>query len=187
MEDGPGQGNLPAPPAVTGIMSPMPIRRAALPTLATLLALGLSACGREDDQKAADPADSATASGTTSDDTTTGQWPDFAASDYSYRLEVLCFCPLTGPLRVSVAGGEVTSAVRLTKPGKGRQAPAFARLSIDDIIAKANDPAVFKADVTWPAGTDHPTKVTIDQIENAVDDEVTYTISDVEVAPVSAG
>lgn len=177
----------------------MHIRRAALPTLAVLLALGMSACGREDDEQAADPAGDAPSSGTTTgdstgdptgdptDDPTTGQWPDFAATDYTYRLEVLCFCPLTGPLRVTVADGEVTSATRLTKPGKGRQAPDFARLTINDLIAKANDPAIFEAEVTWPAGTDHPTKLTIDQIENAVDDEVTYTISNVQVTPVSAG
>lgn len=168
-------------------MSPMPIRRAALPTLVTLLALGLSACGREDDQLAADPADSASASGTTTVAPTTKQWPEFAADDYTYRLEVLCFCPLTGPLEVTVADGKVTAATRLQKPGKGKEAPEFARLTINDIIAKANDPSVFEADVTWPAGTDHPTKIAIDQIENAVDDEVTYTISDVQVTPVSAG
>lgn len=163
----------------------MQIRRAALPTLAALLALGLSACGREDDEKAADPAGDAPTTGTTtggpSDDPTT-QWPDFAATDYTYRLEVLCFCPLTGPLEVTVADGEVASATRLTRPGKGKQAPDFARLTINDLIAKANDPTVFEAEVTWPAGTDHPTKVVIDQIENAVDDEVTYTISKVELS-----
>lgn len=165
----------------------MQIRRAALPTLATLLALGLSACGHEDDEKAADPATDAPSSGTTTDAPTSKQWPEFAASDYTYRLEVLCFCPLTGPLRVTVTDGEVASAIRITKPGKGTEAPEFARLTINDLIAKANDPAVSEAEVTWPAGTDHPTKITIDQIENAVDDEVTYTIRNVVVGPVSAG
>lgn len=192
-------GNLGAGSTVTGIMRPMHIRRAALPTLATLLAVALTGCGREDDGKAADPASEAPTPGTTTsgsaddptddptEDPTTKQWPDFAATDYTYRLEVLCFCPLTGPLKVTVADGEVTSATRLTKPGKGTQAPGFARLTINDLIAKANDPSVFEADVTWPAGTDHPTKLTIDQIENAVDDEVTYTVSNVQVTPVSAG
>lgn len=168
----------------------MHIRRATLPLLTALLALGLSACGREDDQKAADPAGNDPSPGATADptdDPTTQRWPDFAATDYTYRLEVLCFCPMTGPLEVSVTDGEVTSATRLQQPGKGKQAPEFVRLSINDLIAKANDPSVFAADVTWPDGTDHPTKIAIDQIENAVDDEVTYTISDVQVTPVSAG
>jgi hypothetical protein len=163
----------------------MQIRHAALPALAAVLALALSACGHEDDERAADPAGEASSSGsssaTTSPDATT-PWPDFAATDYTYRLEVLCFCPLTGPLQVTVADGEVTSATRLTKPGKGKEAPEFARLTINDIIAKANDPRVSEADVTWPAGADHPSKVAIDQIENATDDEVTYTISKVEVS-----
>lgn len=161
----------------------MHFRRAALPLLTALLALGLTACGREDDAKAQDPASDAPSTGTTSDDPTAEQWPEFAASDYAYRLEVLCFCPLTGPLQVTVADGEVTSATRLQKPGKGQQAPEFARLTINDIIAKANDPSVFEADVTWPDGAGHPSTVAIDQIENATDDEVTYTIKDVEVTP----
>lgn len=171
----------------------MQIRRAALPSLAAVLVLALSACGHEDDGKAADPATDAPTSATTTDATddtggpATQHWPDFAATDYTYRLEVLCFCPLTGPLEVTVADGEVASATRLTKPGKGKEAPEFARLSINDLIAKANDPKVSEAEVTWPAGTDHPTKITIDQIENAVDDEVTYTIRNVVVGPVSAG
>lgn len=160
----------------------MHIRRAALPPLAALLALGLSACGGDDQEKAADPASDTPSSGTASDDPSTKQWPEFEATDYTYRLEVLCFCPMTGPLEVRVADGEVTSATRLEKPGKGKQAPGFVRLSINDIIAKANDPSVHEAEVTWPDGTDHPTKVAIDQIENAVDDEVTYTISDVQVS-----
>lgn len=159
----------------------MHIRRAALPVLTALLALGLSACGHEDDEKAADPT-SADPTPTVIDDGGLKTWPEFAPTDYTYRLEVLCFCPMTGPLQVTVADGEVTSATRLTKPGKGKQAPDFARLSINDIIAKANDAAVFKADVTWPDGADHPSSVAIDQIENATDDEVTYTIKDVVVS-----
>lgn len=159
----------------------MHIRRVALPVLTALLALGLSACGHEDDEKAGDPT-SADPTPTVIDDGGLKTWPEFTPTDYTYRLEVLCFCPMTGPLQVRVADGEVTSAVRLTKPGKGKQAPDFARLSINDIIAKANDTAVFKADVTWPDDADHPSSVAIDQIENATDDEVTYTIKDVVVS-----
>ncbi|WP_051486309.1 MULTISPECIES: DUF6174 domain-containing protein [unclassified Nocardioides] len=167
----------------------MQIRRLALPLLATTLALGATACGGGDDT-ASDPAErpaAGTTTGTTSDAPDTQQWPAFAPTDYTYRLEVVCFCPLTGPVEVTVADGEVASATRLEKPGRGKQAPEFVRLTINDIIDRANDPKVHEAEVTWPDGQDHPTTVAIDQIAKATDDEVTYTISDVRVGPVSGG
>ena len=38
-----------------------------------------------------------------------------------------------------------------------------------------------QVDVAWPADQDWPSTVAVDRIENAVDDEVTYSISDVEI------
>ena len=157
-------------------------RRTALPVLAAVLALGLSACGRENDEKAADPAttESTTPTPTATATPTREAYPTFEPADYTYRLEVICFCPMTGPLEVRVVDGKVADAVQVAEPRT--KAAAFARLTINDIIAKANDPKNAKAEVTWPAGQDHPTRVRIDQIEKATDDEVTYVIKDVEVS-----
>lgn len=173
-------------PHVTGIMRPMQIP--LVPALAAAaLALSLSACSHEDDGKAADPtgaegSPTATSTVGTGDTGDTAAWPTFEPLDYTYRLEVLCFCPMTGPIEVTVADGEVTSATKLRRPGKGQDAPEFVRLTINDVIAKANDPSNAKADVTWPDGQDHPDQVAIDQVRNAVDDEVTYVIKDVRVS-----
>jgi hypothetical protein len=161
--------------------------RLRLLTVVPLLLLPLSACGHENDDRAADgtapatsPSPTASPSATPS---STGRYPAFAATDYVYRLEVLCFGPQAGPVRVKVEGGKVADATVLSGAGKGRPAPDYTRLSIDDIIAKANDPAAAKVQVTWPAGQDHPTSVSIDRIANAIDDEVTYTIKNVRVLP----
>ncbi|KRC54825.1 MULTISPECIES: DUF6174 domain-containing protein [unclassified Nocardioides] len=160
---------------------PRPVVRTLLaPALTAVLALGLSACSHEDDATASDPTGTDPSPTVTDDGAPT--WPTFAPADYTYRLEVMCFCPMTGPVEVTVADGEVVSATGLRNPGKGRPAPEFLRLTINDVIAKANDPSVAKADVTWPDGQDHPSRVAIDQIENAVDDEVTYVIRDVRVS-----
>lgn len=158
-------------------------RRVVLPVLTAALALGLSGCGRENDDKAADPATSdTTTSSSPSASPTRETYPEFAPADYTYQLEVICFCPMTGPVEVTVADGKVTSATRLEKPGQGKPAAAFARLSINDIIAKANAPGIADAEVTWPDGQDHPTQVQLDQVERATDDEVTYLIKDVKVS-----
>lgn len=162
-------------------------------TIGAALATGLAACGSDDDGVARD-AGGASESSASPDSTDTGDspgggspsasaWPEFAPTDYTYRLEVLCFCPQVGQVQVRVVDGEVAAARSVTGPAKGRPAPVFARLTINDIIAKANDPAVAEAEVVWPDGQDHPTSVAIDQIENAIDDEVTYTIKAVQVAP----
>ncbi len=160
---------------------------------ALLLPLGLlAACGEDEPTKADDPA-SESASGSESDPTSPtatvtgdpGTYPDFGESDYTYVLEQICYCPLTGPVQVTVEDGEVTEAVTVKGTRgtpKGSDAPDYQRLTIDDIIAQANDPDVDQVDVTWPDGSAWPTSVAIDQIENAVDDEVTYLIRKVEVA-----
>ncbi len=162
---------------------------------ALLLALGLlAACGDDEPTEADDPtSESVSESGSPDPDeptattTVTGdaEYPAFGESDYTYVLEQICYCPLTGPVRVTVEDGEVTEAVTVTRaPGtpKGSDAPDYQRLTIDDIIGFANDPEVASADVTWPDDSDWPTSVAIDHIERAVDDEVTYLIRKVETS-----
>lgn len=163
--------------------------RLLLPIATALTGALLTACGHEDDARARDttPSEStttdATVGGSESTDPTATPtaWPTFEPESYVYQLEILCFCPLVGPLRVTVDDGEVTSAISLSGDTKGEEAPDFARLTINDVIARANDPQVADAEVTWPAGQEYPTTVAIDQIERATDDEVTYTIRNVQV------
>lgn len=160
------------------------LRRVAAAALTAGLALGAAGCTHENDaatdeaEVRSSPSASATATPSAARD-----YPDFAPTDYSYQLEVLCFCPQVGTVRVTVADGKVADATSITGETKGQDAPEFARLTINDIIARANDPEVDKADVTWPAGADHPSVVALDQLEMATDDEVTYTIRSVEVSP----
>jgi hypothetical protein len=158
----------------------------ALTAAATLL---LTACGGSSDEgTATDPV--ATGESDSPEETTApepemiGDYPAYPYADYSYDLEVQCFCPVMGqPIRVTVTGGEVTDAVFTTKAdgvARGAQATEeWLRLSIDDVLREAADPSYDKVDVTWPEGTDHPEKVAIDRMENAIDDEVTYVISNV--------
>lgn len=153
--------------------------RSARTAVAVLAALLLAACGGGDGDEARDGTPT-TSSPATDGPVPTG-YPDFAPQDYTYRLEVLCFCPLAGPLAVTVADGAVTSATSIEGDTKGEEAPDFARLTINDIIDRANDENLAKVEVVWPSGQDHPDRVAIDQIERATDDEVTYTISDVQV------
>ena len=153
--------------------------------LATAVGLGASACGHEDDpDRASDAASTDGASSPAASPTSSPRpsYPTFTPTDYTYRLEVLCYCPLFGPVDVTVTDGKVSKAVAATGPAKGKPAPEVAQRSINDLIAIANDPEIARVDVTWPTGQDHPDRIRVDQIEQAVDDEVTYTITDVRLS-----
>lgn len=163
---------------------------ALLPALLLSLSV-LAACGEGEPEEADDPTSEsptdASADPTSPTATVTGEaddYPSFGESDYTYVLEQICYCPLSGPVQVTVEDGEVTEAVTIKGTRgtpKGSDAPDYQRLTIDDIIGFANDPKVDQVDVTWPEDSPWPTSVAIDQIENAVDDEVTYLIRKVEI------
>jgi len=145
----------------------------------------LAGCSGDDEgDTATDPATKSDTTTEPTDPPDVGSYPELEATDYTYLLEQQCYCPLTGPVKVTVEDGEVTSSVIL-KGGqgmkKGSVAPDYLHLSINDVIARANDTGAAAVVVDWPDGQDWPNKVSVDQIANAVDDEVTYVISDVSV------
>ncbi|MEO5852562.1 MAG: DUF6174 domain-containing protein [Nocardioides sp.] len=116
-----------------------------------------------------------------------GDHPAYPYADYAYVLEVQCFCPTFGqPVRVTVTDGEVTGATWTHKApdhAKGDETDLeWLRLSINDVLTEAADPSYDDVEVTWPAGQDHPDSVAIDRLKMAIDDEVTYLLSDVQPA-----
>jgi hypothetical protein len=152
----------------------------------TLLAASLlatlplvAACG-SDDATAEDPSTSPTSPSSTS-----GSRTDFGPTSYSYTLKAACFCAFIEPVRITVEDDAIVSAV-VVRGGrgfaKGSDAPEALRLTIDDLLAKAADPDVDEVDMDWPDGQDYPTSIALDPIKNAVDDEVTYYLSDVTVS-----
>ena len=161
--------------------------RSAAPALGLVLALSLalSACGGEE-STAEDPAAgsaSAPPSATAPFTEDAAGERDFTATDYAYRLELICFCPLVGPVDVVVTDGEVTSTSIVKGAEKGEPAPEFYELTIAEILDRAREPEVDEAEVTWPEDSDHPTSVAIDPIRMATDDEITYRIKGLRLEP----
>lgn len=157
--------------------------------LATALAVTLLAgCGSATEVDATDTTSpSPTASPTPSATPSIGDHPAYPVADYTYDLEVQCFCPAVGqPVRVTVADGAVVDAV-WTKNGQGHAkgdaaTEEWLRLSINDILTEAADPKWDEVEMDWPAGLDHPDRVSIDRMKNAMDDEVTYLLTNVTPA-----
>lgn len=157
-----------------------------LSAAATAVALAaLASCSGDDTTTAEDPESTTPATSDPTDTPTVGSYPELEATDYTYVLEQICYCPIAGPVKVTVEDGEVTSAV-YAKGGrgleKGDDAPDYLWITINDVIAKANDTEADKVDVTWPEGQDWPTSVAVDQVERATDDEVTYVVRNVQLS-----
>lgn len=157
-----------------------------LSAAATAVALvALAGCSGDDTATAEDPESTPPATSDPTDTPTVGSYPELEATDYTYVLEQICYCPIAGPVTVTVEDGEVTSAV-YAKGGrgleKGGDAPDYLWITINDVIAKANDTEADKVDVTWPEGQDWPTSVAVDQVERATDDEVTYVVRNVQLS-----
>ena len=153
---------------------PSRVRLLALPVAALCLPLALAGCS-SGDGVATDPAPT-TRTSTPTASPTVGSYPEFAPPDYTYQLTVKCLCASAGsPVQVTVADGRVVDA-------GGQTGQPFA-VTINDIITAANDSSADRVAVDWPAGQDYPNSVFVDRSKNVADDEVGYTIEDVQVSP----
>lgn len=173
----------------------MTTRRHALGSLllAVSLSASLAACGgnADDGQVATDtsptsaPAEPAPSGPTIAPEA--GSLPDYPYADYSYSLEMRCYCANQDQqYRITVAGGEVTDVTWATE-GDGHAvgdpvSDEYARVTIQDVIDEGNDPKAAQVDVEWPAGQDYPTSIYVDQDKMVADEEVTWVISDVQPA-----
>ena len=176
---------------------PSLMRTVALSAAALLLPLGLAGCGAGDDgdDVASDPAPTSATSTPTPSPTaspTVGTYPEFAPTDYTFTLSVSCFCMSAGaPITVTVTDAQVVGAVYADSgsgsgTGRGGTNPGDPAdknfwMTINDVITQANNTTADKVTVDWPAGQDYPNQVYVDQNKQIADDEIGYTIADVQV------
>jgi|GEM_PF-1310427 len=145
--------------------------------LVTLLAgMGLSACG-------------------SSSQTVTGEaeilrvqrrlWATRSVNSYRYRLQYLAFAPrdLTVPVVIEVRNGTPVS-ITPDDPEVTVDPNFFSRVdTVEELFDEIErvietDPATITVEYAPDFG--YPQRLSVDQIEMAVDDEFTYTITDFE-------
>ncbi len=118
------------------------------------------------------------------------KWQDAGISHYRYNLFIGCFCVFNEhmPLVVEVQDGKVVSM----EYQSGKEIEATSRelfdqyATIERIFSELETDINGKADevtVTYDPTYGFPTKVNIDFIKNAVDDEVALTVSNFEKLP----
>ncbi len=114
-----------------------------------------------------------------------GTWQDAGIDAYTITIERMCFCPDVGPYVVTVEGGEPVSVTR-----DGKAVPlddemlASWPLTVEDLFAEIDD-AEATADevvVEHDETLGYPTRIAIDRIEDAIDDEMTYVVRGLDPA-----
>lgn len=104
------------------------------------------------------------------------RWSDAGIEDYTYTLTWQCFCPEGGvPSVVDVQGGEVV--------GSTPELPEATTIAgLFDIVrdAIASDPEAL--DVTYDATLGYPTRLDVDPMANAMDEEYGFEAKDLTEA-----
>jgi hypothetical protein len=107
------------------------------------------------------------------------KWERQGITSYELTVNVLCFCIERGPFAVVVERGRVVSVT--DGQGVQRTPNEFVPLTVEDLFDKIEDAIARDADqidVRYDPELGYPREIAIDFIELAIDDEVTYTASD---------
>ena len=118
------------------------------------------------------------------------KWQNANISHYRYHLHISCFCPFVEnmPLMIEVEDGKVVSM----EYQSGNEIEDFNRelfdkyATIDRIFSELEadlNGAADKVTVEYDPTDGFPTKVDIDFVEQAIDDELYLTISNFEELP----
>lgn len=111
------------------------------------------------------------------------RWRRADLEDYSYTLERSCFCGMEtiGPVRIVVRGDSVVSRTytRDGTPVPAQWAAYFGRMEdVFDVIDQAIDRSADDLHTSYHRIIGYLVKADIDYVENAIDDELTLTVSE---------
>ncbi len=116
------------------------------------------------------------------------KWQDAGISHYRYSLYVGCFCTTSEPVIVEVQDGNVVSM----EYQSGKELDTSSRdlfekyATIDRIFSELETNINGKADefsTTYDQAYGFPTKIDVDFIKKALDDELALTVSNFEKLP----
>ena len=116
------------------------------------------------------------------------RWVKGQISNYRFTLKVICFCPSerVDPIRIEVRNNQVTSLVYAGTGLVPSRNFWENENTIDKlfVIIHANaTQSGGKLEVSYDTTLSYPTRIFIDPIPNAVDDEIGYEISSFERLP----
>jgi len=117
------------------------------------------------------------------------KWRAAGIDHYRFDLSVLCFCPFSAqmPLSVEVMGGKVVSmAYNDGTPVPESERSAFSAYATIDALFAYTEDAVRQADeiqITYDPIYGFPSQAQIDFVKNAVDDELALGVENFQALP----
>lgn len=115
------------------------------------------------------------------------QWEAQGISHYRFDLTIACFCPFSDiiPVRVEVQDGKIVSMLDTNgHPLRPEIQATFAAAgTIDNLfdLAGENLTNADKVEITYDEQYGFPASISVDRIELAVDDEISYFVENFEV------
>lgn len=112
------------------------------------------------------------------------RWESRGPTSYTFEYRVSCFCPLLGalePLDVEVRDFVVTRAVSIGSGEELSEQELAEVPTIEDLfdwIADALEAEADEIDVRYDEELGYPRTAFIDRIESAIDDELSFEVSD---------
>ena len=120
------------------------------------------------------------------------KWQDADVAHYQFDLFIGCFCPFRDmmPLTIEVLNGEVVSITQQDGTAVTENDPSYTYFvevaTVDRLFEELNSSLNGGADevlVTYDATYGFPVTISIDQIKEAIDDEIAYQVANFEVLP----
>ncbi len=117
------------------------------------------------------------------------KWQATGIDHYRFNLSVLCFCPFSQqmPLSVEVLDGRVVSmAYNDGTPVPDSQRATFSAYATVDALFASTEDALRQADeihITYDPTYGFPSQLQIDFVKNAVDDELALRAENFQVLP----
>jgi len=114
------------------------------------------------------------------------KWQAQQIADYQFTLRVICFCPedITSPVIIEVRDGTFSS-IRYAQDPDAVSTDFFGRANTVEklfiIIEEAIEDEADELTVDYDPDYGLPLKIAIDPVFNAVDEEITYTVSDFKI------
>jgi uncharacterized protein DUF6174 len=117
-----------------------------------------------------------------------GLWEKQEISHYRYQLSILCFCPFAGqmPLTIEVSDGNAISVTTADGSEPGPNSLSYEQVDTIDKLFATLAKAEAEADdvqVTYDPTYGFPTTIAIDNIKDAIDDEISYEVTNFEALP----
>ena|SRR5689334_11725325 len=107
------------------------------------------------------------------------RWDERGFRDYVATVRAFCFCASVDPVTIIVVNDTLRSAYSTRT---GQPVPLALVKTVDgvfDEVRRAIEQPAGSLNVTYDPVLGYPTEAAIDWITNAIDDEVTWTVSDV--------